>query len=47
MSDPDYDRLGELVAELAVDHDPITEEELARACAEWPANVWAGGADAH
>ncbi|WP_328328405.1 hypothetical protein OHA70_03445 [Kribbella sp. NBC_00382] len=30
------DRLGDLLAELAKQHSPATEEELARARAEWP-----------
>jgi hypothetical protein len=32
----EHDRLGDLVAELAELHEPATEEELARARAEWP-----------
>jgi hypothetical protein len=30
------DRLGELLAELAKQYSPATEEELARARSEWP-----------
>ncbi|GAB3948147.1 hypothetical protein GCM10029976_078710 [Kribbella albertanoniae] len=40
MSD-DADRLGELLAELAKVHGPVTEDELARARAEWPEG-WSG-----
>jgi hypothetical protein len=32
----EHDRLGDLLAELAETHGPVTEEELARARAEWP-----------
>ncbi|WP_433008702.1 hypothetical protein [Kribbella sp. CA-294648] len=32
----EHDRLGDLLAELAENHDPVTEEELAQARAEWP-----------
>lgn len=32
----EHDRLGDLLAELAKIHGPVTEEELARARAEWP-----------
>jgi hypothetical protein len=31
----EHDRLGDLVAELADVHGPVTEEELAAARAEW------------
>jgi post-segregation antitoxin (ccd killing protein) len=31
----EHDRLGDLVAELAEVHGPVTEEELAAARAEW------------
>jgi hypothetical protein len=31
----EHDRLGDLVAELAEIHGPVTEEELAAARAEW------------
>jgi hypothetical protein len=32
----EHDRLGDLLAELAEAHGPVTDEELARARAEWP-----------
>ncbi|TDO45904.1 hypothetical protein EV643_112233 [Kribbella sp. VKM Ac-2527] len=32
----EHDRLGDLLTELADVHGPVTEEELARARAEWP-----------
>lgn len=32
----EHDRLGDLLAELAEVHGPVTDEELARARAEWP-----------
>ncbi|TCO48381.1 hypothetical protein EV646_104199 [Kribbella antiqua] len=32
----DLERLGELVAELTEIHGSVTEDELARARAEWP-----------
>jgi hypothetical protein len=32
----EHDRLGDLLAELEGIHGPVTEEELARARAEWP-----------
>ena len=32
----EHDRLGDLLTELAETHGPVTEEELARARAEWP-----------
>lgn len=32
----EHDRLGDLLAELEEIHGPVTEEELARARAEWP-----------
>jgi hypothetical protein len=31
-----HDRLGDLLAELAEVHGPVTDEELAQARAEWP-----------
>jgi hypothetical protein len=32
----EHDRLGDLLAELAEIHGPVTEDELGRARAEWP-----------
>ncbi|WP_350281353.1 hypothetical protein [Kribbella sp. HUAS MG21] len=32
----EHDRLGDLLAELAEVHGPVSDEELARARAEWP-----------
>ncbi len=32
----EHDRLGDLLAELADTHGPVTEDELAQARAEWP-----------
>ncbi|GAA1617263.1 hypothetical protein GCM10009789_84020 [Kribbella sancticallisti] len=32
----EHDRLGDLLAELAEEHGPVTEDELAQARAEWP-----------
>lgn len=32
----EHDRLGDLLSELADAHGPVTDEELARARAEWP-----------
>jgi hypothetical protein len=32
----EHDRLGDLLNELAENHEPVTEDELARARAEWP-----------
>jgi hypothetical protein len=32
----EHDRLGDLLSELAETHGPVTDEELARARAEWP-----------
>ncbi|HWD79510.1 MAG TPA: hypothetical protein VG497_11520 [Kribbella sp.] len=32
----EHDRLGDLLAELEEAHGPVTDEELARARAEWP-----------
>jgi hypothetical protein len=32
----EHDRLGDLLDELEEIHGPVTEEELARARAEWP-----------
>lgn len=32
----EHDRLGDVVAELDKVHEPVTEEELAAARAEWP-----------
>ncbi|HEY3556074.1 MAG TPA: hypothetical protein VGL05_01350 [Kribbella sp.] len=32
----EHDRLGDLLSELAAVHGPVTDEELARARAEWP-----------
>ncbi|WP_410785298.1 hypothetical protein [Kribbella sp. C-35] len=32
----EHDRLGDLLAELAEVHGPVTDDELARARAEWP-----------
>ena len=32
----EHDRLGDLLNELAEMHGPVTDEELARARAEWP-----------
>jgi len=32
----EHDRLGDLVAELDAIHEPLTEQELAAAKAEWP-----------
>ncbi|NIK56967.1 CopG family transcriptional regulator [Kribbella shirazensis] len=32
----EHDRLGDLLAELTEVHGPVTDEELARARAEWP-----------
>ena len=32
----EHDRLGDLLAELGEVHGPVTDEELARARAEWP-----------
>jgi post-segregation antitoxin (ccd killing protein) len=31
----EHDRLGDLLSELAEEHGPVTEEELAQARAEW------------
>jgi post-segregation antitoxin (ccd killing protein) len=32
----EHDRLGDFLSELAEEHGPVTEEELAQARAEWP-----------
>lgn len=32
----EHDRLGDLLNELTAVHGPVTDEELARARAEWP-----------
>jgi hypothetical protein len=32
----EHDRLGDLLAELTEVHGPVSDEELARARAEWP-----------
>lgn len=36
MRQLEHDRLGDLLAELEEVHGPVTEDELARARAEWP-----------